>query len=177
MTRPLQAHQLSAMTQQIKAGVPLAGLSIPPPKPKRNNEEFQLQAALISWWSGACRGFEVPEFLLWHTPNSAVYGGPKQARERMGAMLKRLGQRSGCPDLFLAVPRDGHDRNQGRSDNDCYANWLPTQHGLFLELKSKKGVLSPEQICFRAALIEQDYAFAEVRSLEAGIKAITDYLQ
>jgi hypothetical protein len=47
---------------------------------------------------------------------------------------------------------------------------------MFLELKSAKGIISPEQLCFHAALKEQGYRVEIVRTLEDGIKIITSYL-
>jgi hypothetical protein len=129
---------------------------LPPPK-KRNNEEFRMQCALISWWHQECDRFGVPEILLWHTPNSAVYGGSKEQREKMGAMLKRLGQRSGVPDLFLSVP-SGH--------------W----HGLFVELKSSRGVVSPEQTYILSCLQDRGYHTVVCRTLEDAQIVITNYL-
>jgi len=140
------------------------GAELEAPKPPRKNDEFQLQCALIAWWSEACKGFGVPEALLWHTPNSAVYGGSKENREKIGAMLKRIGQRSGVPDLALMVPRKGSPVET-------------TLHGLFLELKAPNGVVSPEQKQVLALLTAHGYSAVVCRTLDEAKAAITNYLE
>lgn len=138
------------------------------PKNKRKNEEFQMQCALVSWWAENCASFGVPEFLLWHTPNSAVYGGSKATREKMGAMLKRLGQRSGVPDLFLAVSQWGRLR---------WMSTTPPAYGLFLELKAHNGVVSPEQTAMLEELQRQGYQTAVCWTLEDAQQVIISYLK
>ncbi len=155
MVRNYSRSDLRALSNDL-------GAELPAPPAKRKSEEFQLQVALVAWWKGYCATQNIPEFLLWHTPNSAVYGGSKENRERMGAMLKRLGQRSGCPDLFLAVPRL-QLLDKGLS-------------GLFLELKAPKGVVSPEQAEMLKALSGRGYATYVCRTLEDAQRVITEYL-
>lgn len=149
---------------------------VPSPPKKRNNPEMVMHMALVRWWAENCKRFEVPEFLLWHTQNGMVYSGTKADRERAGGIARKMAVRAGVPDIFLAWPRDAHDRNQGRSDNECYANWLPAQHGLFVELKTAKGIVSPEQTAILQALEAQGYATAICRTLEDAQKVIQDYL-
>lgn len=152
------------------------GAQLPAPK-KRKNEEFTMQCALISWWADYCRVVKVPEFLLWHTPNSAVYGGSKEQREKMGAMLKRLGQRSGVPDLALMVPRcKPYSIQIPCVSNSFKTQWPSYYHGLFIELKSPKGIVSPEQIAMLAELQKQGYQTAICRTLEDAQNVIKDYL-
>lgn len=139
------------------------GAQLPAPR-KRKNEEFTMQCALIKWWSSYCKTVNVPEFFLWHTPNSAVYGGSKEQREKMGAMLKRLGQRSGVPDLFLALRRPF-----GMCTGSAWG-------GLFIELKAPKGIVSPEQTAMLAELQKQGYQTAICRTLEDAQNVIKDYL-
>ena len=138
------------------------------PKKKRKNEEFSMQCTLVTWWAENCARFGVPEFLLWHTPNSAVYGGSKTQREKMGAMLKRMGQRSGVPDLFLAT---------GKRGEVSWGMGRPIFHGLFLELKAPNGVVSPEQKILLAELQKQGYSTAVCWTLEDAQKVISDYLK
>jgi uncharacterized protein YcgL (UPF0745 family) len=68
------------------------------------------------------------------------------------------------------------DRNQGRSDEECHANWLQDEHGLFLELKTRKGTVSPEQEVFHQRLTEQGYRVRVCRTLVECINEITAYL-
>ena len=153
-------RDLPAIESHLNGGPPPV---LTAPK-KRKNEEFVLQCQLIRWWSSYCKTVGVPEFLLWHTPNSAVYGGPQEAREKMGAMLNRMGQRSGVPDVALMYPRES-------------VFPLESCHGLFLELKSPKGIVSPEQKTILAELERQGYRTAICRTLEDAKRVIQDYLQ
>ena len=148
----LQKHQLRAVT---------AGLTCPPPKPKRRNLESEMQRALIRWWAGACAGFGVRECLLFSIPN----GGNWDAKR--GSIMKLEGQRPGAPDLMLAKIFCTHF-TEG-SPNRMYA-------GLFLELKTPTGAVSPEQFEFHKFIRAQGYRTAVCRSLEEAQKVITEYL-
>jgi hypothetical protein len=46
---------------------------------------------------------------------------------------------------------------------------------LFLELKSKTGRLSPEQVTFRAAALDQGHGWALVRSLDDALTALAEW--
>ena len=170
---PLSDQNLRKLSAHLESGGQ-PGDFVPTKKKVRNNEEFKIQCAVVAWWATACKGFGVPEILLWHTPNSAVYGGSEAQREKMGAMLKRLGQRSGVPDLFLAVPRKySEDFKWGASETRTLVSvWC----GLFLELKAPKGVVSPEQTIIMAELQKQGYKCVVCRSLDECKAAITEYL-
>jgi hypothetical protein len=158
---PYSRQQLRALATQ---GL---GASLPEPPKKRKNEEFVLQCALVRWWADYCKTVGIPEFLLWHTPNSAVYGGSKENREKMGAMLKRMGQRSGVPDLFLSV---------AKKKTDSSAWWLGW-HGLFIEMKAPDGVLSPAQKIMLPELEKQGYHTAVCWTMEDAQRVIQDYLR
>ena len=94
--------------------------------------ESRQQAALIIWWDIACKGYKLPKFALYATPN----GGSRNEIE--AANLKRGGVRRGVPDLTLCVPRKGF-------------------HGLYIEMKYGKNKLSAEQSDFIAFLQAQNY--------------------
>lgn len=126
-------------------------LPLPPKRKKRDNEESRMQMALIRWWGAARKGFGVPEQMLFAVPN----GG---RRDVIGAsILKKEGQRNGVSDLMLAVPRGKY-------------------HGLFLELKTAKGVLSPAQNQFLADASAQGYAAYACHSFDDAVRIITLYL-
>lgn len=164
MTR-LHRSQLRAIAPQVAAGdVPV----VPAPPRRRRNEESEMQRALIRWWTLNCRHFGVPEILLFSIPNGGGGG------EKRGHWLKLEGARKGAPDLFLAAPQK--DRNQGRSDNECHEEWLPDFHGLFIELKTARGQVSPEQEVFHELLTAQGYRVVVCRSLPECIDTITAYL-
>ncbi len=141
------------------------GLSaeLPAPPAKRKSEEFQLQVALVAWWKGYCVTQDIPEFLLWHTPNGTMHSGSKENRARVGAMMKRAGCRGGVPDIALMVPR--------------LQLFTKGYNGLFLELKAANGVLSIAQTEMLAALQERGYQTATCWTLEDAQQVITDYLK
>ncbi len=76
--------------------------------------EHTEQVNLMQWWQLACRGFGIPEALLFAIPN----GG--QRNIIVASKLKAEGVRAGVPDLFLAFPYRNYD-------------------GLFIEMKKTKG--------------------------------------
>jgi len=73
------------------------------------------------------------------------------------ARMKREGQKKGVPDLVLACPRNGY-------------------HGLFIELKTAKGRVSPEQSEWLQQLSEQGYRAEVCRGADAAIKTLQEYL-
>lgn len=130
-----------------------ADLSAPLPAPKkRSREESIMQCSLIRWWQLNCRHFGVPEILLTSCPNGGGRSGPK-----VGAILKAEGLRAGFPDLGLYVSRGDY-------------------HALFLELKRREGVVSPEQEVFHELLAAQGYSVHVTRTLADAINKITHYL-
>lgn len=113
--------------------------------------EAQEQAALIKW-TQAVRG-KYPELaLLYHAPNE----GKRSAIT--GARLKAQGMKKGFPDLFLPVARGG-------------------KHGLFIEMKSRKGRASPEQLWWLERLTAQGYAAVVCHGWEEAKEVIENYLE
>ena len=101
--------------------------------------ETQHQIDLIKWFDQQCLARNPERMIhiiegtgkrkvgrkvgpLFAIPNGA------QTRDgaRQGSILRAQGARSGVPDLMLAWPVDG-------------------LHGMFIEMKTKKGVMSPNQ--------------------------------
>lgn len=112
--------------------------------------EHSIQAAFIQ----RCRWNEAkypPLKLLWANAN----GGARNAVT--GAMLKAEGVRAGVPDLFLAWPSGGY-------------------HGLFIEMKTPKGRMSPEQKALMSDLGSAGYRCVECRSSERAWLVVMDYL-
>lgn len=85
--------------------------------------EHQIQHALIEWFKIKHKSYGLPEFALFSVP----MGGARNAVT--GAMLKREGARKGVTDLILLAPSDGF-------------------HGLLIEMKATKGVISKDQQAF-----------------------------
>lgn len=156
----LDRHAVNAYERFVAGAHDKPGPEPLPPKADRikradgkpiHPTEHQLQAALISWWGSACRGFGLPHFALFAIPN----GGARDVIT--GARLKAEGVRRGTPDLFLAVPRHG-------------------KHGLFIEMKAKTGRTTDEQEDFIAFLNANGYVACTKWDTETAIDAIREYL-
>ena len=76
----------------------------------------------------------------------------------MGALAKRQGLCPGASDLF--IPRATKD-----------------YHGLWIEVKSEKGRLSPAQIKFATDMINEGYQAVTVWNSEAAIEIIKSHYQ
>ncbi len=175
MTIRLQKHQLAALAAHQRMDLPAEGFVMPPPIPKkkRTYEESDNQIALFQWWATHCKSFSVAECLMFAIPNGSALGGGKeewQVRQRVmrGKRLKSEGLRPGTCDIFLAVPR-----------RPASTNGTTTTHydGLFVEMKTSKGVVSEEQESFIGYATARGYRCVVCRSAEEAIKEITNYLR
>ena len=88
--------------------------------------------------------------LVMHFPNEG------KRSPRYGKLLKDLGMRPGVADLFIAMGK-----------HDCLGAWI--------ELKTSKGVVSPEQKAFLSAMEQQGYFTTVCRSIEDTIDTIKWY--
>jgi len=88
--------------------------------------------------------------LLHHIPNGAKLGKARIHMHNMGCV-------SGIPDFFLPVAAHGF-------------------HGLYIELKAKRGKQSIEQLAVAEQLQEQGYKYQLCRSDGAAIDAVLAYL-
>ena len=122
--------------------------------------EHDIQSAFFSWaqLQTAC----YPELaLMFAIPN----GGKREKRQDKkgrwfsptAQKLKKEGVKRGIPDIFLPCARGG-------------------SHGLFIEMKSHDGKVSPEQASVHKLLREEGYAVAVCYSLDSAIVLITWYL-
>ena len=113
--------------------------------------EHDLQVQIVTWARLASATHR--ELRLLHAiPNSGAGG----QRGRAG-WLRAEGVLAGVPDLCLPVARSG---------------W----HGLYLELKARRGRISPEQSRWHVDLVAEGYAVAVVRSFEGARSVLLDYL-
>jgi hypothetical protein len=113
-------------------------------------DEHREQCTVIQWANWQAKQW--PELrLLFAVPN----GGARDVVT--GARMKREGQKKGVPDLVLACPRNGY-------------------HGLFIELKTKKGRVSPEQSEWLRQLSAQGYRAEVCRGADAAIRVLREYL-
>lgn len=110
--------------------------------------EHQIQVTLFRWWDLVAPAGEAE--LMFAIPN----GGARNAIT--GARLKAEGVRRGVPDIFLAIP--AHDK-----------------HGLWIELKTEKGRLTPEQVEMGWRLAAQGYAVQTCYGLNEAKQAIMNY--
>lgn len=98
------------------------------------------------------------EYLLWrnilhfnHSPNE----GKRDPRE--GNKNKRMGTSPGFPDLEIPLPCNG-------------------KHGLYIEFKTEKGSLSPQQREWLNYLNEQGYTAEVARSFDGAVDILKEYL-
>jgi len=114
---------------------------------RRGTPEADLQRAVVK----ALR-FALPTTaIIHHSANEVTEPGPRGAKRQ--AILVGMGVHPGFADLMVLC--------DGRV--------------LFLELKSLKGKLSPEQEAFRDAVLAQGHAWALVRSLDDALGALADH--
>ena len=113
--------------------------------------EFKSCCAVILWWGFYSRINKIPTQLLMHIPNGGNVGA------RNGANLKAMGVRAGTPDYFLAYPSGKY-------------------HGLWIEMKSETGRVSPEQKTAIEVLGKQGYLAVVCRSTDEARLTIEQYL-
>lgn len=85
-----------------------------------------------------------------HIPNEG------KRSPRYGKLLQDLGMRRGVFDLFVMLGRHGY-------------------YGAWIELKSKKGKLSEEQLIFQNDMQEQNYFTAVCYTIEEALETINWY--
>jgi DNA mismatch repair ATPase MutS len=112
-------------------------------------EEELHQSALVRWFNLRF-GSEIGR-LFYHIPN----GGHRNIKEAM--KFKSVGVKSGVCDLFLSIP------------NSKY-------HGLYIEMKSTKGKLTPNQYKFINLVKEKGYDVFICKDWEKGKEYILEYL-
>ena len=114
---------------------------------RRGTPEADLQRAVVT----ALR-FALPRTaIIQHCANEVTEPGPRGAKRQ--AILVGMGVHPGFADLMVLC--------DGRV--------------LFLELKSLKGKLSPDQEAFRDAVLAQGHGWALVRSLDDALGALADH--
>ena len=120
-----------------------------------NHTERELHIACKDWFS-----YQYPEYalLLHHSPNG------ERRDKKTGALLKAMGVRAGFPDLILLLHNKSHP-------------FLCIEFKTEKTENTKKGYQSKEQKEWQHAVEEYAFArYAVVRSKEAFIELITDYL-
>lgn len=187
--QPLPNSVLYAKHVEMHGTPPSFSPVDPPKRKKRSNEEWRMQADLFAWWRdgkkrfGAYRKFGVAECLLFHIPNGGALGQGKEdwevtGRKIRGRMLKLAGLTVGIPDLMLAVPMERHTQTPLAEVGALHNSWRVSSewHGLFVELKTPAGIISPEQETVMGYLTARGYKTIICRSTQDAIDAITVYL-
>jgi VRR-NUC domain. len=80
----------------------------------------------------------------------------KKTRAKINTQMTYEGRKAGVPDLFLPV------------NNGCYS-------GLYIEMKSKTGSLSPKQKEFITFVEQQGYKVVVPRSADEALSEIVEY--
>jgi hypothetical protein len=88
----------------------------------------------------------------WHT------GNERKCSIQQGVKLKRLGVKAGVADVTIAIPRG-------------------QKHGLFIEMKSGKGRLTPRQQEFLDNMNAQGYLAVCCHGFDAAKSVIETYLK
>lgn len=100
--------------------------------------------------------------LFWYHPSPNSYRAalamkaPEEYCRRFGAEAKRRGVKPGVPDIFIM---------------DTPPNF-PDKKGVFIELKTKTGRLSDEQVQFRDKALERGFLFFLVRESVINLIAV-----
>ena len=114
---------------------------------RRGTPEADLQRSVVT-----ALKFALPKTaIIHHSANEVTEPGPRGAKRQ--AILVGMGVHPGFADLMVLC--------DGRA--------------LFLELKSVKGRLSPDQEAFRDTVLAQGHGWALVRSLDDALDALADH--
>ena len=112
--------------------------------------EHDEQCALFQWAAIAASDYPALQ-MMFAIPNGT------RAVPRVAAKMKAEGVLKGVSDIFLPAARGG-------------------KHGMFIELKTGKGRLSPEQIAFLGAMNAAGYHAVMCRGWEQAAETILEYL-
>ena len=110
------------------------------------NEEQHIQMAVITWLK-----IQYPNVLFTIAPNGF------KLPIGVAVKIKRLGYAKGTPDILIFEPMKGY-------------------HGLCIEMKAAKGVLSEEQLAWQQKLNDRGYKAIVCFSADEAIERISGYL-
>lgn len=129
------------------------------------NTEHGHQTALFAWTATIARVGIEPR--LWHffaVPNGGARGNDAYSAKRTGAMMVAEGVRKGIPDTFLPVPVDALASSQANKLRHRFGDTIPIAGrylaGLWIEMKTTGGKVSPDQMERLKGLQGQGYATA-----------------
>lgn len=124
----------------------------------KNTTEYSIQASFIRWLS-----LQYPKLIntrkVFAIPNGGYFlrKNPKSNFCPEGTRLKRLGLTRGVGDIFVMIAKD------------CY-------HGLWIEIKTKTGKQTKEQMEFERSAKDENYLYKIARSLEEAIEIFNKYI-
>ena len=110
------------------------------------NQEQQIQTSLVRYIT-----YQYPDILF------CASAGGLHTSIRQAVKMKAAGYWKGFPDLQICEPRSGY-------------------HGLFIELKTEKGVVSKEQRAWIAGLEKRGYKAVVCKGFESAKKVLDGYL-
>lgn len=116
-------------------------------------DEDHIQETCVRWYRLVHRDKMITSF-----PAGYVFGGDATKRAILGKRMKDMGYMKGVPDLFIP-----------------HANRF--YHGMFIEMKTPKGRLSPEQKESIRRLESENYKCTVCRSLDEFMKAVNEYME
>ena len=119
------------------------------------NDEYVLQCQVVQWLR-----WQYPDVRFNADCGGVRYGAGLQAILR-GKRMKAMGHSAGFPDLFICKPYRGLEI--------LYC-------GLFIEFKSLKGKITPEQTEWLHYLDDNGYQTAVCNTYEKAIAVIKEYL-
>lgn len=116
-----------------------------------SREEDRIQMMCVRWFKLAHN-----EKIITSFPAGYVFSGDEIKRSRTGKRMKDMGYMNGTPDLLIP-----------------HANRF--YHGLFIEMKTEKGVLNANQKEAMQELQNNSYKCEVCRSLEDFMKTVNTY--
>lgn len=127
--------------------------------------EHQIQSCIIEWSSKInIRGvYKLSDFLIKNCNEG-------KRSLSTGRKMKKEGLRKGVSDLFLSIPVKKFKISDGTGFDKEYFG------GLWLEIKSKKGLLSIPQLEWITLMSISGYDAHCIYTVDEGIQAIKDYL-
>jgi hypothetical protein len=114
-----------------------------------SHEEYKIHCSIVE----ALERFKRPGVVSWHTENQRKRSKPQAAR------AKAMGLLAGVPDLIISTPESA----------------TRPARMIFMEVKAKRGRLSPEQEAFMRAMTNNGHICRVVRSLEDAMAVFTSY--
>jgi VRR-NUC domain len=114
---------------------------------KAHRSEAGEQIALVAW------AWYQHRLILQRSPNELM----RFLNDGQKIYELKMGTKIGWPDLFLVLVK-------------------PPLGGLFLEMKTRTGKLTPKQEEWRKTLLNASYDYVVCRSFEEGQKAILEYM-